>query len=603
MRSTRIRGAQPRTQTLRRRRKVLLSVFLALAVSATVTGIALSAEVVTAELDGVTNQVTVEQGGSANFTISLSATGNVACGSSHTASVHTVFSVNSAGAVSSSTFGAAKTFTASSVPGCTNNAPITWSGAPAPQTVAASVSADASAPLGDHTIVLKASNGNVALTDSNGQGGKLSDDTGTTLTIHVVAPTPPANSAPTVSFDNPPTSANEGDTKTFNFTVSDSDSGETFSVVSGYPDCGSGGSLVSGSLSTNASGGSFQCSFADGPASPSVAIQVKDSKNAVSNIATAAVGVANVAPTVTLSGTDGANEGDTKTYTYTINDPGDDPNPTVTESCGAGTRTDTAAANSFDCTFPDGPSSSTVKVTADDGDPSNNLGEDTIDVLVANVAPTVSALDIQGGSGTACLSGKSVTLKFSVSDPGDDSLQNGVIDWGDSATTSFSSSPVSEAHTYTGAGSWTIKVDVQDSDSAPATEKTGQVALSYSVSGILQPINYTGPRSLFKLGSTIPVKITVKDCAQNPVTTLSPQVRVGKQDSLPDGSDAEPTSTATPTEGTAMRYDASGQQYIYNLSTKSGPFAPYSTGDWYVRVYDASFGSASPVQATFSLKK
>ena len=54
------------------------------------------------------------------------------------------------------------------------------------------------------------------------------------------------------------------------------------------------------------------------------------------------------------------------------------------------TRTDTAAANSFDCTFPDGPASSTVKVTADDGDPTNNIGSDEIDVAVANVAPTVS---------------------------------------------------------------------------------------------------------------------------------------------------------------------------------------------------------------------
>src|SRR5262245_50141144 len=79
----RMGGAEPRVRTPRRRRKVWLSVFLALALSATVTGIALSAELVTAELDGVANQVTVEQGQSANFTISLSATGNVACGSSH----------------------------------------------------------------------------------------------------------------------------------------------------------------------------------------------------------------------------------------------------------------------------------------------------------------------------------------------------------------------------------------------------------------------------------------------------------------------------------------------------------------------------------------
>ena len=41
--------------------------------------------------------------------------------------------------------------------------------------------------------------------------------------------------------------------------------------------------------------------------------------------------------------------------------------------------------NSFDCTFPDGPASSTVTVTADDGDPSNNIGSDSIPVDVPNV--------------------------------------------------------------------------------------------------------------------------------------------------------------------------------------------------------------------------
>ena len=65
-----------------------------------------------------------------------------------------------------------------------------------------------------------------------------------------------------------------------------------------------------------------------------------------------------------------------KTYTYTVSDPGTD-TMTVVESCGAnGTRTDTAADNSFDCTFPDGPADTTIKVTADDGDPTDNIGFD-----------------------------------------------------------------------------------------------------------------------------------------------------------------------------------------------------------------------------------
>ena len=74
------------------------------------------------------------------------------------------------------------------------------------------------------------------------------------------------------------------------------------------------------------------------------------------------VTVNNVAPTVTLTGEAAADEGSTHTYTYTATDPGADAPSRSFESCGAnGTYTDTPAANSFDCTFPDGPASSTVR--------------------------------------------------------------------------------------------------------------------------------------------------------------------------------------------------------------------------------------------------
>ena len=93
------------------------------------------------------------------------------------------------------------------------------------------------------------------------------------------------------------------------------------------------------------------------------------------------VAIANVAPTVVLSGPATADEGQTKTYTYTATDPGAD-TLVITESCGAnGVRTDTPAVNSFDCTFPDGPANSTVKVTADDGDLIDNIGDDEIVVV------------------------------------------------------------------------------------------------------------------------------------------------------------------------------------------------------------------------------
>jgi hypothetical protein len=138
---------------------------------------------------------------------------------------------------------------------------------------------------------------------------------------------------------------------------------------------------------------SFDCTFLDGPANSTVQVTANDGDPS-NNVGSASVVVtiANVAPTVLFTtGPASANEGDTKTYTYTVADPGADPNPTIIESCGAnGTRIDTPAANSFDCTFPDGPAMSIVLVTANDGDASNNIGSASIDVAIANVAPSVS---------------------------------------------------------------------------------------------------------------------------------------------------------------------------------------------------------------------
>ena len=61
-----------------------------------------------------------------------------------------------------------------------------------------------------------------------------------------------------------------------------------------------------------------------GPANPTVEVRVQDNSNAQSNTASQTVTVNNVAPTVVLAGHASANEGDTKSYTYTISDPGQD---------------------------------------------------------------------------------------------------------------------------------------------------------------------------------------------------------------------------------------------------------------------------------------
>jgi hypothetical protein len=322
----------------------------------------------------------------------------------------------------------------------------------------------------------------VTITANDGQGG--SSSTTFSLTVN--------NVAPTVSFSaGNDTSVNEGTTHTYAFTVTDPGV-DTFTVDT-YG-CGGSGVYVTGSLTTSASGGSFQCTFPDGPASSSVNVKVKDSDGASDSDSEAVqvVAIANVAPTVDLSGPASASEGDTKTYTYTVSDPGDDLNPAITESCGAnGNYTNTAAADSFDCTFPDGPASSTVKVTADDGDPSNNIGSDEIDVTVNNVDPVVTAAADQS-------SDEGETHSFSLgsfTDPGDDGPWSVDVDWGDgSAHTTFSEASAgaltAKSHKYAdGPNDHTVTVKVSEAGTAPTP--SGQATFSVHVNNVAPTIAWT----------------------------------------------------------------------------------------------------------------
>ena len=154
-----------------------------------------AAELVAAELEGTVNEVTVEQGKSQNFNISLSATGSVACDSTHTAEVHQSYMVSDAGAVSSQTLSAAVNFSSGTRNGNSANCDITPT---TPQTVAAAVSAGATTPVGTYTVSLSESNGNTKTWSSNNNSGtaKLDDKDATTLNIKVVAPTSIVDTTP-----------------------------------------------------------------------------------------------------------------------------------------------------------------------------------------------------------------------------------------------------------------------------------------------------------------------------------------------------------------------------------------------------------------------
>jgi hypothetical protein len=111
-----------------------------------------------------------------------------------------------------------------------------------------------------------------------------------------------------------------------------------------------------------------------------------------------------------------------------------------------------------------------------------------------------------------------------------------------------------------------------------ATTATCTTSVLYRYSGVLQPVNPDGS-SIFKLGSTIPVKFSLADTASVPVGSAVANLTVAKITNEIDGTYVEAVSTAAATTGTLFRYDASGQQYIFNLATNG-----LSKGTWNLKV-------------------
>jgi len=188
-------------------------------------------------------------------------------------------------------------------------------------------------------------------------------------------------------------------------------------------------------------------------------------------------------------------------------------------------------------------------VSADDKDPSNNTGSDSKVVTIANVN---LPLQLVAGATASCGTSNSLTINFS--DPaGTNDTYSATIDWGDG--NSDIPSPISSGdsfnHTYTLAGKYTATVTVSDEDGGTSDSKTVELALNYNLSGILQPVNPGPPNSIFKFGSTIPVKVKIQDCDGSYPANLGPKVTWQLLTSgTPSGDVSEPYSTSAADTGT-----------------------------------------------------
>ncbi len=301
--------------------------------------------------------------------------------------------------------------------------------------------------------------------------------------------------------------------------------------------------------------------------SASVVVQARDKDGAVSDTDEFTVTASNLAPAVGTSPTDQSGlEGGTLTTTGSFTDVAAD---TITISKESGDGTVTVGPNntwSWSLTASDD-ASGTVVVKADDGE--GGVTRSTFTYAAGNVAPTLSTLTTTGATGTACLSGNTVGLKFTVTDPSSADVMSGTINWGDGQTSTFSDRSVDTNHAYA-PGSYTITVNVSDDDGGAAAQKTATVSRQYAVGAIQSPYNADGT-SVFKYGSTAPVKVRITDCSNAAVSGLAPTIRVALASSVTPGTAINETVDSTSAADTTgvMRYDAASGNYIYNLATKS----------------------------------
>jgi hypothetical protein len=104
---------------------------------------------------------------------------------------------------------------------------------------------------------------------------------------------------------------------------------------------------------------------------------------------------------------------------------------------------------------------------------------------------------------------------------------------------------------------------------ADVAGNTASMTVHYSVpfasAGVLPPLSAT--KVTVVTGGSAAVKFQVFDAEGRSVRTLTPMLHLAKL--LPGGawgSEFAPTSTSAPKSGTVLRYDATSQQYIYNLN-------------------------------------
>lgn len=161
---------------------------------------------------------------------------------------------------------------------------------------------------------------------------------------------------------------------------------------------------------------------------------------------------------------------------------------------------------------------------------------------------------------------------------------------GDTATSSVTGSPscTTTATTASVVGVYPVTCTIGTLTSPKydfTTFAPGTLTILYKWSGFLQPINdtvYNPTQSLsvFKGGSTVPVKFQLKNASGTLVQSASSPIWLTPQKLSPMSALIDESMYSDPTtSGLTFRWDSVSQQYVYNWSTKG-----LITGYWY-RIY------------------
>jgi hypothetical protein len=277
------------------------------------------------------------------------------------------------------------------------------------------------------------------------------------------------------------------------------------------------------------------------------------------------------APVLASIGNKTTPEGTELTFTLSATD--QDPNDTQTYSMSGGRADMTLDSGVFSWTPRDNYADYTVTFTVTDI--GGKTDSETITISSTNVAPEISGAAFSGSA--ACPTEEApnnVSLSIAFTDAGLDDTHTAHIDWDNDGTfdqtvanyTTGAAIPGS----YGSAGSHTARVSISDDEGLHATSTaTASVTVNYNLSAILQPINDTRngqTMSVFKYGSTIPVKVVVTDCDGSIPSDLTLNVtwKQGLSATPPGVEEVVPTSQAD--LGNTMRF--SDGKYVLQLNSK-----------------------------------